>query len=224
MTSYEVRQKTLTIGEKIYQVRSLSNLQQFSDDSGVARRNGISSANWSLFGVIWPAGVILARLIDKMPLKSVKMLELGCGLGVTSMVASHRGAEITASDYHPLASKFLAHNTNLNKIRPIKFLLADWAKPITRAGKYELIVGSDILYEQQHPALLSVFIDCHAANRCEVIICDPKRRQLNTFTRMMAERGFGASQLQVPEQTVDGKLIGVNVMSYTRNIDDSPDA
>lgn len=35
------------------------------------------------------------------------MLEIGCGLGLSSIVLHQMGMDITASDYHPLAKEFL---------------------------------------------------------------------------------------------------------------------
>ena len=37
------------------------NRQEYSDDDGVAARLGIHSSNWSLYGVVWASGEMLAR-------------------------------------------------------------------------------------------------------------------------------------------------------------------
>jgi len=42
------------------------------------------------------------------------MLEVGCGLALASLVCHRRGIDVTASDCHPLASRFLLDNLRLN--------------------------------------------------------------------------------------------------------------
>ena len=46
----------------------------------------------------------------------MKILEVGCGIGLCSLVLQRRGADITASDYHPLAEEFLRFNAALNGV------------------------------------------------------------------------------------------------------------
>ncbi len=50
----------------------------------------------------------------EFPIAGKRILEVGCGIGLCSLVLQQRGADITASDYHPVAEKFLRHNTDLN--------------------------------------------------------------------------------------------------------------
>lgn len=57
MSAYRVRYQTLEFGQMDIHLRSLRNHQEFSDQLGEAESLGISSANWSLFGLrakSWP--------------------------------------------------------------------------------------------------------------------------------------------------------------------------
>ena len=89
-----------------YAIRSLKDRQEYEDINGLAELAGISSATWALFGVVWPSSLMLADIIDVQSLVGLRVLEMGCGLGLASLVAARRGANITASDYHPLAHSF----------------------------------------------------------------------------------------------------------------------
>lgn len=42
----------------------LSDLQQYADPDGEAERAGISSAQWPLFGQLWPSGLRLAEAVQ----------------------------------------------------------------------------------------------------------------------------------------------------------------
>jgi len=217
MEDYEVRIEIVSIGGRDYKIRLLKDRQQYSDLEGIAEQRGISSANWPLFGIMWPSGIILAQLISELPLQELRILEVGCGLGIASMVASQRGADITASDNHPLAETFLDSNVALNGVPGIKFINSDWGTPITRAGKFGLIIGSDLLYEQTHPALLSVFIDCHATADAKVIICDPGRRQVRKFSQLMIQLGFSLHTELIPPLQLLGQKYKGKILTYERN-------
>jgi predicted nicotinamide N-methyase len=216
MPGYEVKVESLSIGDHNIQVRSLKDKQQFSDPDGVAERKGISSATWPIFGVVWPSSIILARVMQSLPLGNLKLLEVGCGLAVAGMVASQEGATVTVSDYHPLAEAFLDKNKLLNTLPDIAFLDGDWRTPITGAGTFDIIIGSDLLYEREHPQLLATFIHCHAAANAKVIIVDPGRKLANRFSRHMAELGWQNSVETLLSDVVQDEKYSGKVFTYTR--------
>lgn len=190
---YNVTTLQVHVGVSNYALRLLADKQQFSDPDGAAEKAGISSALWSLFGVLWPAGRVLAEEMSVFPLAGKSILEIGCGLGLASLICKSRGADITASDYHPLAGEFLAHNTALNHLNPIAFHQADWGAEGSPSplGRFDLIIGSDILYERQHPAQVAAFLALHANPTAEVVFTDPGRGRCGQLRRRLAEQGYG---------------------------------
>lgn len=209
---YRVKYETFVIGGNEYVIRSLQDRQQFHDPKGIAESMGISSATWSLFGNIWPSGLILADIMSTYDVKGLHVLEVGCGLGIASLIANERGALHTASDYHPLAGNFLHENNMLNKLPPIHFERCDWAESISSRGHFDLIIGSDLLYEPHHPALLSNFISLHSTPLTKVIIIDPERRQQGQFNKQMKQLGFTSSFTNPTEEQAQlrnfkGKII-----------------
>lgn len=218
MSTYDIKMEEISIGGHAFNICSLKDRQQFSDDGNIAGKQGISAANWSHFGVVWPSGIVLAKLISTLPLQGLRILELGCGLGIASLVASRRGGDITASDHHPLAESFMSQNVAFNAVPAVKFAHGDWCTPITQLGKFNLIIGSDLLYERDQPALLSVFIDCHATSDAKIILCDPGRREARRFNRLMVERGFSAHTEYLPVQMLRGQSYKGRIMTYERGI------
>lgn len=175
-------------------VRTLRDNQQFSDPDGAAARCGISAGNWPLFGIIWPSGEVLAHLMHAYPLGELKILEVGCGIGLASLVLNQRQADITATDYHPAVAGFLAENVRINDGDPIPFIRADWAETNEGLGQFDLIIGSDLLYEQWQAEDLANFIQRHAAPVCQVILVDPGRPHHARFSKDMVARGFSHRQ------------------------------
>ena len=194
MPGYSVETSTYRIGAEDYRIRSLSDRQQYSDPDGRAERAGISSATWPIFGVVWPSGIALAQEMSHFAWAGMKILEVGCGLGLSSLVLQRLGADITASDYHPLAEEFLRFNSDLNGLAPIKYHNAPWAGANPELGHFDVIVGSDLLYERGHPVLLSAFLACHTESAARVILADPGRSRCGQFSSQMSAAGYSRTE------------------------------
>lgn len=188
--NYQVKHETITINENDYLIRSLKDRQQFYDHKQRAAALGISSATWSLFGVVWPASQILAATVSMIELDGKRVLEIGCGIALSSLVLHKMKVDITASDYHPLAREFLDQNVLTNNLSPIKFQIGNWEAENPLLGEYDLIIGSDVLYEPAHPEFVSSFIHRHSNTDVDVIIVDPNRGNRAKFTNKMLALGY----------------------------------
>ncbi|MES2207834.1 MAG: class I SAM-dependent methyltransferase [Pseudomonadota bacterium] len=216
MPGYQVKFETLFIGDTSLKIRSLKDQLQYADPDGSCERAGISSATWPLFGLVWPSSLILAETMRVHAIDGLKVLELGCGLGLASLIASQRGADITASDYHPLAASFLKENIALNDFLPIKYERGNWEKLDSVTGKFDLIIGSDLLYEPNHPHMLSEFIHYHSEKTVKVIIVDPNRRQQSQFTQKMLKLGYSLTIEMVKNSWAKALNYKGKVLSYSR--------
>ena len=195
---YGVVDQTVEVAGKLWHLQTLADRQQYFDPRGQFEAAGIAPAMWSLFGVIWPAGVQLAEHMAAIPLGNRRILEVGCGLALASMVVHARGGNITASDIHPLAGEFLQRNLQLNQLAGLPFRVMDWGKRYE--VEVDLIIGSDLLYERDQPDLLASFVDSHLPPHGEMILTDPGRGQVARFNRLMQASGFDF------EQTLEGKF------------------
>ncbi|MCK9605588.1 MAG: protein N-lysine methyltransferase family protein [Methylomonas sp.] len=193
MPGYQVKHEAVNIGGTDYLIRSLLDLQQYSDPHGEAEQAGLSSTSWSLFGQIWPSARVLALAMDSFNLAGKRILEIGAGLGLASLVIHGRGGNITVSDWHPLSQDFLNKNLLLNRLGPIKFEASDWSELNSELGEFDLIIGSDLLYERQQPGQLAAYIHRHAAPSAEIIIVDPDRGNRVDFCKHMHTLGYGLS-------------------------------
>lgn len=213
--SVRVAYQTIEFGEEDIHLRTLRDKQEYDDSSGEAEALGISSASWSLFGVIWDASKALARLMFEYDIGDRRVLEVGCGLGLASLVMSRRGVDITATDHHPEAGNFLRENCKLNDEPQIPFVRAGWTEESDELGRFDLIVGSDLLYEPDHAGQLAGFIDRHANETCEVIIIDPGRGNGPKFTREMEALGFENLPLAPASEESDEDFSG-QFLRYVR--------
>lgn len=216
MSSLRFQYQTYEFDDVDIHVRALRDKQEYLDVNHVAEKLGISSAQWSLFGVVWPSSEVLAHFMFDFDIKGKRILEIGCGIGLTSLLLNQRKADITATDYHPEAEAFLLKNTKLNDDVSIPFIRTDWADEFSKLGEFDLIIGSDILYEQEHSALLSEFINQHAKSQCEIIIVDPGRGRHANFSKKMLNLGYSHSQFKPEDADYLDKEFKGRIIRYSR--------
>lgn len=232
---YLTKQESIAVaGVDDLLIRSLLDKHQFHDPLDEALNLGISSATWPLFGLLWPSGMRLAERMARRPVSGERILEIGCGLGLASLVAHRRGAQVTASDCHPLAHAFLDENTRLNGLLPLPYCHGLWGTAAARedglpvltqahdaplSGLFDLIVGSDILYERDDAGTLAQFIGEHAALSSEIWVIDPNRGNRAAFHKHMGLLGFAMHE-QVLDQAAQGgeDAYKGRMLTYTREL------
>src|SRR5215208_198664 len=97
--------------------------------------------NLPYWAELWPSGVALAAKVARDPgiVRDRRVLELGCGLGVTAVAASRAGADLLVTDYSPEALALCALNAlDQAGVLP-KTLSVNWRDPgptlqVTRDG------------------------------------------------------------------------------------------
>jgi predicted nicotinamide N-methyase len=92
---------------------------------------------------LWPAASALAAALP-VDMQGVRVVELGCGLGVPSLVAAQRGADVVATDWAVDAIDLLRTNAERNGIT-VHAKLWDWREPWDE--RFDLALAADVLYE-----------------------------------------------------------------------------
>ncbi len=211
-----LRYHTLEIGEHDIHLRTLRDRQQYLDRDAEAEKLGISAASWPLFGVVWDSAIVLADYMLDFDIKGKRILEVGCGIGLSSLMLNLRLADITATDQHPEAGNFLAENVKLNHGRDIPFIRAGWADAASSLGKFDLIIGSDLLYEPDQVEQLAGFIQEHAKPHCSIILVDPGRGLHARFSKLLVSLGYSHSQHKPLRSSELGQPFRGQILHYER--------
>lgn len=106
---------------------------------------------------IWEASIVLAHYIAGIePPK--KILEIGAGLGVVSIVAAGFGHQVLATDLDELSLKFVELSAIENNLsQRIKICKLDWRNP-ELSEKFDIIAGSEVISKKSlFDPLLSLF-------------------------------------------------------------------
>jgi hypothetical protein len=92
----------------------------------------------------------------------------------------------------------------------------------TLRGRFDLVIGSDLLYERDERGQLARFIGRHCTARAQVWIVDPDRSNRSAFTRHMAVQGFALYErrLDQPGTALAAPYKG-RLLSYARGARDA---
>ena len=138
------------------------------------------------WAVLWRSGVALARELDRVELRGLRVVELGCGLAVPSIAAARAGAAVLATDACAEALTLVARNAKLNDVR-VETAVVDWADPDELAGRapFDLVLAADVLYERASVPLLLSLLPRLAP---EAWLADPGRPAADAFIEEASRR------------------------------------
>ncbi len=134
---------------------------------------------------LWPSGLALARYVAGLDVAGRKVLELGCGLGLPSLAAALRGADVLATDWAEDAIALLRENADRNGAL-LGVARVRWSEPepLLRAAPWDLVLGADLLYEERNVDQLAALLPRLGG---ETLLAEPGRPYAKDFLA-----GFGA--------------------------------
>ncbi len=167
---------------------------------------------------LWPASFLLARQLSRRrdDIKGKRCLDIGCGLGLTAIIASSFGASVTAFDNVWPAAFFGQRNAQLNKISPPLFTQMDWCFPAFKPHAFDFMWGGDIVYETRfYEPLRDLFLN-HLAPTGEIWLGEPVRSVSRPVWERLASDGFLVENLGVENVPVEGYHVTVNLWRLTK--------
>jgi SAM-dependent methyltransferase len=142
------------------------------------------------YGVeLWPAATMLAGYITGMNPPPRRTLEIGCGLGLVSIVAARLGWTILGGDHEPSSLVFARENARLNHVTTDVFVTFDWNAPPALAP-FDCVLGADILYQLNNHAPILRCLSRLLAPSGEALLSDPNRGVADRFPGLARASGF----------------------------------
>jgi predicted nicotinamide N-methyase len=133
---------------------------------------------------LWPSAVELAGAVAERPLAGLRVLELGCGLALPSIVAALGGARALATDWSEDALRFARLNAERNGAA-VETVRVAWEAPEELAARapFDLVLAADVLYERRNADLLLPLLPRLGR---EVLLADPGRPAESSFLERAA--------------------------------------
>ena len=166
---------------------------------------------------VWPASVLLGRHIVRNAdrLRGRPCLDVGCGLGLTGMIAGSVGAHVVAFDYEWPAVSFARRNAALNNVPQPLWTVMDWREPAVGEGAFEFIWAGDVLYEKRFFMPLIRLFRHALAPGGRIWIGEPVRTVSRPVWDEMREQGFSPEKLTVEKVALCGQNATVNLWEIT---------
>ena len=187
---------TVTIGDLALTMETPPDLDALLDRAAETDPQAVDAIPY--YAILWPAAHGLSRYLwdHRAELRGgTRVIELGCGLGLPSLLAASLGARVLATDFHPDTGTWLLHNAALNNVM-IDYRELDWnvflGPPSSdlRPLSSDLVIGSDLLYERRHVPALVCAIRALCAPGGHAVIADPGRDNLGLFVSSMEKNGW----------------------------------
>jgi predicted nicotinamide N-methyase len=177
--------------------------------------------NLPYWAEIWPSGVALADAILKQPelVSRKRVLELGCGIGITAVAASHAGGDLVISDYSADALVLAQNNLRTNGGYATDALQVNWRRTNeafdrTVGEGFPVVLAADVLYESRDIEPLLAFFLRVVAPGGLLWLAEPGRDVAGRFLERAALQGWSGLREEHDGPWPDPKDEGVIVRIY----------
>jgi predicted nicotinamide N-methyase len=175
MTNIELVEETLRVGRSTLSVLRPRDPEALLDEEAFARDEFLP-----YWAELWPASLELAGALPAR-LEGAKLIELGCGLGIPSLVAANRGADVVAVDWANDAVALLRRNAVRNGVS-LAAVVDDWRT--FSGGAFDIALAADVLYEQRN---VEPLLDLLPRLASEVLLATAGRPYEQEFLRRARE-------------------------------------
>jgi predicted nicotinamide N-methyase len=190
--------------------------------AALARTMVAAGTHLPYWALLWPSGIALAEALaaDTEVVRGRRVLELGCGLGVSASVALACGARLWAADCFAEALLFCRYNTLRAAGHCPMPLLVDWRTEAGRAAclalaPLDVVLAADVLYEQEDIAPLLDLVPRLLAPEGVFWLAEPGRRVSLRFVAEARARGWlDRTTIYERAWAPEGKTVRVAVHGY----------
>ena len=181
---FEVIVQEITIGGRLWRLARPRSADALIDEEAFQRDGRIP-----YWADVWTSSQTLAEELvkraggeapDDEP-RGGRLLELGCGVGFSSLVAAGLGYDVVATDYYAEALDFVAANAELNGLANVATRILDWRKPADDLGTFDVVAAADVLYERPNVPLVAAMFARYMGPRGVGYCSDPERRVASAF-------------------------------------------
>lgn len=193
-SQYDTVTFPVRIVEHVLQFLQPASIDQFIDTDD-------PMADFPLWAKFWEASIVLTQYMTALPVQADRrILELGSGLGLVGIAATILGHNVTLTERNQHALNFIQANADLNGCRGVPIRRLDWFDP-TLEGRFDLIIGSEIVYQECVIDPLLMLFDKHLAPGGRVVLAECVRTPKTQFF----ERASSAFQIRTKKHTLHSK-------------------
>jgi predicted nicotinamide N-methyase len=173
---------------------TFSILKPANSDDLIREEDFVKDERLPYWADVWPSSIILATKLLELDGQGKNALELGCGVGLSTLAATSAGFDVLSTDYYEDALDVTRANVFRNLGTIARTRLVDWRHLPVDLGTFDLVFASDVLYEKEYAELLPVLLRGLLTPGGIALIADPGRVAAPVFVDACAEHGLAIRQ------------------------------
>jgi predicted nicotinamide N-methyase len=190
----EITRETITVGNRVFYFDRPLGLEKLFEHPAV--RDAYTDDEYIPYWAdLWPAARMLAEVVIREPWETrmpahgkLEALELGCGLGVSGLVALARGLVVTFSDVDEAAVQLAAQNARLNGFQDFETAAIDLRVAPDRV--FPVLLAADVCYEVRLTESVAEFVGKALAPDGIALITDTDRYSARSLRNLLERAGM----------------------------------
>jgi 2-polyprenyl-3-methyl-5-hydroxy-6-metoxy-1,4-benzoquinol methylase len=148
------------------------------------------------WNVVWPTALVFSKLLAKrsadFALVGKRVLVIGCGAGLESIVAAKLGADVCVLDHCAEALRLTRENCRLNGVENIKTTKCCWldAEKVSKLRRYDVLIGCEVLYNIDKKETLARLIMATLKKDGFALFAEPERIAAKDPKRLLDGASF----------------------------------
>ncbi len=179
-----------SVEDATVEAHTFSILKPANSDDLIREEDFVKDERLPYWADVWPSSLILAGKLLELDGRGKTALELGCGVGLSTLAATKAGFDMLSTDYYEDALDVTRANVFRNLGRLARTRLVDWRHFPANLGEFDLVFASDVLYEKEYALLLPAILDQVLSPGGFALIADPGRVAAPVFVEACGEHGL----------------------------------
>ena len=178
----------------------------------LSRENSEGKLYLPYWTYLWESAIGLARYVETLgaQFREAHTLEIGCGFGLTGIVACQVGARVVFTDAERDALCFAQHNAEQNGVEErADFVQMDWNTPCFNR-KFRYILAADVIYEEHHWEPIATLLQDYLTSNGIALFSEPNRKNAIGFFKLLNANGFTYQKSTYPVK-LEGKTNQVSI-------------
>lgn len=200
-SQFDTIKETIVIAGNSYFINRIGDIDKLFD-AFLAKGNAhadVQDEKIPYWAELWPSAIAMSQYIleHSSMLKGKKIIEIGAGLGLPSIVASKFAASVLCTDYIPESIDFAQANFKLNQIPDDVYTceILDWRDCSHFTEKYDIIIASDVAYDRAAMEDLEKCIRHLSHSNTISLLSEPNRHMAVEFVKQLQEnKNISATQ------------------------------
>ncbi len=190
---FKTEKRELSIGQLTVNIEVVENIDELFNEL-VSRDDNdpeVKDERIPYWAELWPSSLILAKYLEQHPtlVKGKRVIELGCGLGLSGIVAGMLDAKVVMTDYQQDALDFAEKNWKRNVVFSCETILLDWRYPKS-IEQADVLLASDVAYESKFFRPLIKTFKKLLKPGGKIILTEPNRKFAKEFFKCLGESGY----------------------------------